>query len=265
MSTESLVLSSIDHSVLTIRLNRPTALNALTYRLRQELLELLLEAEKNAAVRAVLITGVGRAFSVGQDVKEMQEMYAKADPDLGSLVRDEYNPLIAALLDLSKPTIALVQGPAVGGGLSLALACDIRVITDSASFIPAFVKVGLAPDTGASYLLSRSLGWSRALGVALSGQAIGADDAVAWGLAHHRYATVEEAEVKASALAKQWAEGPTRAMAEIRRLLLDVQGVSWRDALVKEASTQDRLGRTADHQEAVAAFLERRAPEFRGQ
>lgn len=265
MSSESLVLTSIDHSVLTIRLNRPTALNALTHELRKELLRVLVAAEENSEVRAVLISGVGRAFSVGQDVKEMQDMYAKADPDLGSLVRDEYNPLIAALLDLSKPTIALVNGPAAGGGLSLALACDIRVITDSASFIPAFVKVGLAPDTGASYLLSRSLGWSRTLGIALSGQTIGADDAVAWGLAHHRYATVEEAEIKANALAKQWAEGPTRAMAEIRRLLLDVQGLSWRDALNKEATTQDLLGRTADHQEAVAAFVARRPPEFRGQ
>ncbi len=265
MVSESLVLSSIDHSVLTIRLNRPTALNALTQALRQELLQILLDADKNPAVRTVLLTGAGRAFSVGQDVKEMQEMYKKADPDLGSLVRDEYNPLIATLLDLSKPTIALVQGPAAGGGLSLALACDIRVITDSASFIPAFVKVGLAPDTGASYLLSRSLGWSRALGVALSGETIGADDAMAWGLAHHRYATFAEAEVKASALAKQWALGPTRAMAEIRRLLLEVQGLTWRDALAKEALAQDRLGRTRDHQEAVTAFLERRAPEFRGQ
>ncbi len=265
MSSESAVLSHIDHSVLTIQLNRPAALNALTHGLRQELLQLLVSAEKDPTVRAVLLTGSGRAFSVGQDVKEMKEMYATADPDLGGLVRDEYNPLIEALLDLSKPTIALVQGPAAGGGLSLALACDIRVITESASFIPAFVKVGLAPDTGASYLLSRTLGWSRALGVALSGQAIGPDDAMSWGLAHHRYASVEEAEVKARALAKQWAAGPTRAMAEIRRLLLEVQGLSWREALAKEASTQDLLGRTRDHQEAVTAFLERRAPEFRGQ
>lgn len=265
MSDEPLVLIEADHGVMTIRLNRPQALNALTHPMRDAFLSALGQADRDPQVRCVLLTGAGRAFSVGQDVREMQDMYAERGPHLGELVTDQYNPMVSALFEMPKPVIALVNGPAAGGGLSLALACDVRIITDQTTFIPAFVKVGLAPDTGASYLLPRMLGWSRALALSISGQSVGPDQAMDWGLAHYRFATLEEATTKALELAHEFAKGPTRAMAEIRQLLLQSQTLSWDQALSLEAKVQDALGRGDDHQEAVRAFVERRTPNFHGQ
>lgn len=264
MSQDTEIVTELDHGVMTIGLHRPGALNALTHTMRSQLLDTLIHAQQAAEIRCLVLTGAGRAFSVGQDVREMQEMYRDHAPDLGRLVRDEYNPIVNALLTMPKPVVGLIHGPAAGGGLSLALACDIRVITDQTSFIPAFVKVGLAPDTGASFLLTRALGWSRALAVSLLGQPITAQDAMNWGLAHFRFTTLEQAEIETRNIANNLAEGPTQAMGEIRQLMLQSQGLSWPDALRLEATVQDRLGHSHDHQEAVTAFLERRTPKFLG-
>ncbi len=265
MSQDTEIVTELDQGVMTIGLHRPGALNALTHTMRNQLLETLAQARNAKEIRCLILTGAGRAFSVGQDVREMQEMYRDHPPDLGRLVRDEYNPIVDALLNMPKPVVGLIHGPAAGGGLSLALACDIRVITDQTSFIPAFVKVGLAPDTGASFLLARALGWSRALALSLLGQSITAEDAMNWGLAHFRFATLEQAEIETRNIANNLAEGPTQAMLEIRQLMLQSQGLSWPDVLRLEATVQDRLGQTQDHQEAVAAFLERRTAKFLGQ
>jgi 2-(1,2-epoxy-1,2-dihydrophenyl)acetyl-CoA isomerase len=248
----------------SVTLNRPEALNALTETMRRELVQALEALNADDEVRAVMLTGAGRAFSVGQDLAEMSLAYQAGPPQLGRLVREQYVPMAEALHNLAKPTVALVHGPAAGGGLSLALACDLRILTAKATLIPAFIKVGLTPDTGATYHLVRQLGLARTLQWVWSGRALAAQEALEWGLAHW----VEEDEAKARARAEQvlaeLAQGPTRAYVEIRHLLDQASRASWSEALVWETEVQDRLGHSEDHREAVEAFLAKRPPRFRG-
>lgn len=258
------ILYQAEANTAKITFNRPDALNALTRRMRSEFIAALDEAERDEAVRAVLITGAGRAFSVGQDVAEMAEDYAQEGPQLGRLVQEEYVPMLRRLRSLPKPTVALVHGPAAGGGLALALAMDFRWITDKASFIPAFVKVGLAPDTGSAFFLTRMLGYARALEIALRGRAVQAEEAMALGLATGRSATVEAAQAEAFQLARELAAGPTEAYARIRWLFDQASGAALDDVLKIEIETQHILGGTLDHREAVDAFIHKRAPKFRG-
>ncbi|MCY0877659.1 MAG: enoyl-CoA hydratase-related protein [Firmicutes bacterium] len=251
--------------VVTIRLNRPEALNALTHTMRRELKEALEEADRNASIRVVVLRGAGRAFCVGQDLREMASYYQREGPRLGKLVEDEYIPLVLKLRQLSKPTVAVVEGPAVGGGMALALATDFRVISARAQLVPAFVNVGLAPDTGTTFLLSRAVGYARALSYSLKGQAIQAEEMVALGLAEGVAATADEVESILAALVNRLKAGPTVAYAAIRRLFDDAQALPLKDVLARERDVQEQLAGTQDHQEAVQAFLEKRTPEFRGQ
>lgn len=254
---------AVEEGVAEITLRRPAQLNALSRGLRAELRRALDAAAADDAVGAVILTGEGRAFSVGQDVAELAEAYRQGEPRLGALVRDEYAPLLDRLHRMPKPVVAAVHGPAAGGGMALALAADIRLATAGASFIPAFVKVGLVPDSGASHYLVKMLGLSRALEVALTGEAIGAVEAKQVGLVREVYEIPEAMMAAARELARGFARGPRQAHAAIKAILHAAAG-AFEAVVALETEAQERLGRTEDHREAVAAFLERRPPAFRG-
>lgn len=247
-----------------LTLNRPDSLNALTAPVRVGLLEGLKQAGRDPEVRVVIIRGEGRAFCVGQDLKEMQDYYHQHGPALGRLVEEEYIPLAQALRHLQKPTIAVLEGAAVGGGMALALATDFRVISSRAQLVPAFVNVALAPDTGTTFLLARAIGYHRALNLCLLGEAIRAQAMVEFGLARTVHETPESLQEELNSLADKLADGPTAAYAAIRQLFDGSQHLPLEDVLALERDVQDLLAHGADHQEALAAFLEKRTPEFRG-
>ena len=259
---ETIIYAADDHGV-TITLNRPAALNALTRQMRAELLDGLKRAAADGEARALTLAGAGKAFSVGQDLKEMEHDY-QSGMNLGQLVRDEYMPLVRTLRAMPKPTIALVQGTALGGGMALALACDFRVLSPDARFIAGFVHVGLAPDTGTSFLLPKMIGQARALEIFLTGSPITAEDAVRYGLSSEVHGDRERAEAAARSLAKLLAAGPTKAYAAIRQLVDQTAAVPLEDAMAKEMETQASLSLTQDHLAAVAAFLDKRKPDYTG-
>ncbi len=252
-------------ALLSISLNRPEALNALTARLRQELLQALRDADRNPELRVVVIRGHGRAFSVGQDLKEMTEYYEAHGTRLGKLVQDEYIPIVQALRNLSKPTVAVLEGAAVGGGMALALAADFRVISTRAQMVPGFVNVGLAPDTGTAFLLGRSIGYARALSVCLTGQPIKAAQLVEWGLAASAHDSAESLNEELAQLTDKLSHGPTKAYAVIRRLFDQSAHLPLEAVLGLERDAQEELAQTQDHQSSIAAFLAKQTPEFHGQ
>lgn len=258
------ILYEVEGSVATITLNRPKALNALTRTMRGELLDALNRTAENENVRVLVLTGAGKGFCVGQDVKEMSDDYAKEGPELGRLVESEYIPLVKALRSMPKPTIALVNGTAVGGGMAFPLACDFRILTEKSSLTPVFVNVGIAPDTGVTYLLSRAIGHTQAIELSMKGKTLTPDDLVKWGLAEKVNATLEEAQEEAKELTNRLANGPTQSYWRIRRLYDQAASSSLEETLALERDTQDTLAHTADHQEAVAAFMEKRKPNFTG-
>ncbi|MCL6597869.1 MAG: enoyl-CoA hydratase/isomerase family protein [Alicyclobacillus macrosporangiidus] len=259
------ILYQVDGAVATITLNRPEALNALTRTMRRELLDALERVAQDRQIRALLITGAGRAFCVGQDVRELADYYEQNGPELGRVVDEEYIPIVRRLRSLPKPCVVLVNGAAVGGGLALVLAADFRILHTKSNLSPVFVKVGLAPDTAVSFLLSRAIGHARATSLTLRGGTLTPEEAVACGLAAKVNSSMEEAWEEAHALLAELSAGPTRAYAEIRRLYDLAAAHSLEETLQFEREAQDRLAHTGDHQEAVAAFLEKRQPKFSGQ
>lgn len=254
------VLYEYDEAVATITLNRPAVLNALDDTLTRALLEAVERAAADAAVRAVIVTGVGRGFSSGADLASVKPDVAL---DLGRLLRERYHPLIVALRRMPKPVICAVNGAAAGAGMSIAIAGDIVLAARSAYFVQAFSKIGLVPDAGSTWMLPRLVGEGRARALALLGERIDAETAQRIGLVwevHDDDALLP----RAQALAKQLAQRPTRALALIKEVF---EGTMQRDLeaqLEREASLQTLAGRTEDFREGVAAFLERRAPQFRG-
>jgi 2-(1,2-epoxy-1,2-dihydrophenyl)acetyl-CoA isomerase len=210
-------------------------------------------------VRAVVVTGAGRGFCVGQDLTEFRE----APGDIGDRLRAGYHPTILGLRSLEKPVIAAVNGPAAGAGLSLACACDIRVAADTASFVPAFIGIGLVPDSGGTWFVERLLGPARAFEWLASNRKLTAAEAHAWGLVSE----VVEADalgVRVAELAREWAERPTVAVGMTKRLLEGVGGRTLDEQLEREAQLQSAATQTDDFREGVAAFLEKRAPRFGG-
>ncbi|HWC33781.1 MAG TPA: enoyl-CoA hydratase-related protein [Mycobacteriales bacterium] len=248
--------------VATITLDRPDALNALTVELKIDLLEAVRRAGADEAVRAVLLTGAGRAFCVGQDLKEHVEALDAGDTDL-STVTDHYNPLIEAIADLPKPVVAAVNGPAAGAGASLAFACDLRIAADNASFLMAFARVGLGPDSGASWTLPRLIGHGRAAAMLMLAEPVAAAQALEMGLVS---AVVPAADLLATAggLAERLAAGPTVAYAAIKQTLSYAASHSLHESLAYEAGAQARCGKTHDHRDAVAAFLAKQPATFTG-
>jgi 2-(1,2-epoxy-1,2-dihydrophenyl)acetyl-CoA isomerase len=247
-----------DGSVLTITLNRPDKLNAFDAAAHEAFRAALKEAA-DAEVRAVVLTGAGRGFCVGQDLGELQQ----GDRDIAGLLRARWNRHVLGLRGLEKPVLAAVNGATAGAGLSLACACDLRVAADSAAFVPAFVNVGLVPDTGGSWLVPRLLGYARAFEWMCSGRKIGAEEALAWGLVAEVIAA-DDALARTQERAAELAALPTKAIAMTKRLFERAAGSSLGDQLELEAQLQVAATRTEDFAEGVAAFLEKRDPRFTG-
>jgi len=258
----SVVRYELADGVAMITLDRPAALNALTVELKVELLEAVRRAGADEAARAVLLTGAGRAFCVGQDLKEHVDGLDAGDTEL-STVSEHYNPLIEAIAGIPKPVVAAVNGPAAGAGASLAFACDIRIAGDDASFLMAFAKVGLGPDSGASWTLPRLIGTGRATAMLMLAEPVAASQALELGLVSM---VVPAADLvgTASALAARLAAGPTAAYAAIKETVAYGASHPLGESLAKEAEAQSRCGPTEDHRNAVTAFLEKRPAVFTG-
>jgi len=256
------VLVSLEAGVLRLTLNRPDTLNAFTVAMTQALAAAFTRAEAEAAVRCVLITGAGRGFCAGQDLTE-RDMNAK-DIDLGGGLDTRYNPLVRRMRALEKPIVCAVNGVAAGAGANFALACDLVIAARSASFIQAFVKIGLVPDCGGSYFLPRLAGTQRAMALAMTGDRLTAEDAERWGVI---WKCVDDANLKSEAdkLALQLASGPTRSLGLIKKAIYASAGNTLSAQLDMERDLQREIGKGKDYREGVAAFLEKRKPQFSGQ
>ena len=249
-------------SVLT--LNRPDVLNAFNDELGHALVAAVEDAAADEDVRSIVITGAGRAFSSGEDLGALSETYEKGDvPGLGNTLVDRYNPLIRAVRAAPKPVVAAVNGVAAGAGASLALACDFRIASEKAKLVLAFVKVGLVPDSGGLWFLTRMVGAARAFNLAATGEAVNAEKALEWGL-FDQVVSVEEFEQTWRDYAAALASGPTRAYALIKELATFAADNALDAQLEEEVKAQSEAGRTQDHLEGVQAFLSKRAPKFEG-
>jgi len=268
----------LDGAVATITLNRPQARNALTAELKTALLGALRQAASSHQVRALLITGAGRAFCAGQDLREHAELLEAAGQDEAApaagaeppgapapldTVREHYNPLVLAIRSMPKPVIAAVNGVAAGAGAGLAFACDFRIAAQGASFLMAFARVGLAADTGVSWTLPRLAGAGRAAELLMLAEPIRAPRALELGLVNQVVADADLPSA-AGALAARLAAGPTAAYAGIKEQLNYAAAHGLAEALDKEAEVQTALGRTADHRAATLAFTRKEEPGFLG-
>jgi Enoyl-CoA hydratase/carnithine racemase len=260
VADETLLRGSAD-GVLTLTLNRPDALNAFTVEMKEALLAALKEAARDESVRVVILTGAGRAFSAGQDLKERQGPNVN---DLGSELRTRYNPIISAMRRLEKPIIGAINGVAAGAGISVAMACDIVIASDKASFTEAFVRVGLVPDTGSSWFLPRLVGYQRAAQMMFTGDPVDAATAERIGLVN-RVVAADALMEEATAIAARLAQAAPIALALAKRALNRALQSGLDEALEFEAQLQSIAGRSADHKEGVAAFVEKRPPKFTGE
>ena len=250
----------VEHAdgVATVTLNRPDSLNALNATMRRELLAALRALGRDDSVRAVILTGEGRGFCSGADLRG-----GRGELEFRRVVTTEYNPLVRALRDLPKPVIAAVNGVAAGAGVSLALACDLVYAAEEARFILAFVKIGLVPDSGSTRALVRALGRHRAAQLIFSGESLPADEARAGGLVNVVVPAAELDDTVRQAAARL-AAGPTRALGLAKRLINEAEDATLDQSLATEAALQELAGRTEDHAEGVAAFGDKREPRFVG-
>jgi 2-(1,2-epoxy-1,2-dihydrophenyl)acetyl-CoA isomerase len=252
------LLVHADPGVATITLNRPEALNALNAPMRRELLAAIKAAGRDADVRAIVITGAGRGFCAGADLRG-----ASDERQFRRVLADEYNPLIEAIRGLPKPVVASVNGVAAGAGVSLALAADLVIASADARFVPAFNRIALVPDSGLARTLVRALGRHRALEILLGERELKADQAHDAGLVA-AVVPADQLATETRALAGRLASGPTGAIGLTKRLVNAAEDASLAESLAAEAALQEVAGRSADHGEGVAAFAEKREPEFTG-
>ena len=250
----------VTDAIATVTLDRPEALNALTVPMKTELLAALRTIGRDRSIRAVVLTGAGRAFCAGQDLKE------RLEPDAAPLaveLRERYNPIIRAMRHLDQPIVGAINGVAAGAGASLAFACDIRLAAEQATFVLAFGRIGLVPDSGATWFLPRLVGPSKAAELALLGSTLSASDAERFGLVA-RVVSGDALAAEARATAARLAELAPRALAHTKRALDRSWSVGLDDALDDEAHRQGIAGATQDHAEGLAAFLEKRPARFTG-
>lgn len=254
----------VDGAVGVITLDRPEVLNAFDDELGRKLLEAVSGASVDPAVRCIVITGSGRAFSSGEDLGALAADYrAGRTPPLGDTLVRRYNPLIRAIRGAPKPVVAAINGVAAGAGASIALACDFRVASDKAKLVLAFIKVGLVPDSGAVWFLTHTVGAARAWQLAATGDAVSAEDALAMGLVT-KVADADGFEAAWRQYARELASGPTKAFALTKSLVAQAGTRSLDDQLDAEVDAQTQAGSTSDHMEGVHAFFDKRPPEFKG-
>lgn len=257
----STIRLEVADAIATLTLDRPDALNALTVEMKREVLAAFREIARDRGVRAVVLTGAGRAFCAGQDLKE------RLEPDATPLaveLRERYNPIIRAMRTLDRPIVGAINGVAAGAGASLAFACDIRIAAEGASFLLAFGRIGLVPDSGATWLLPRLVGPAKAAELALLGDSLSAADAERFGLVA-RVVAADDLATEARAVAARLAGLAPRALALTKGALARSWSIGLDEALEDEAYRQGIAGATADHREGLAAFVEKRPPRFTGE
>lgn len=256
------VLYAVADGVATITLNRPESMNSLIFETKVELREALERAAADTAVRALVLTGAGRAFCAGQDLREHHDNLT-AGRGLNSTVREHYNPVVLLIATMPKPVVAAVNGIAAGAGASLAFACDLIIAAEKASFLMAFTKVGLAPDSGASWTLPRLVGRAKAAEMLLLAEPVGAAQALELGLVN-RVVPGDDLAAEAGALALRLASGPTVAYGAVKAALDHAAGHDLADSLEREAELQDICAMTTDHLAATKAFRAKETPVFEG-
>jgi 2-(1,2-epoxy-1,2-dihydrophenyl)acetyl-CoA isomerase len=258
------ILFEIRDGVARLTLNRPEKLNSFNVQMHEEVQEALKQVEVNPNTRVLVLTGAGRGFCAGQDLADRAAVPASGPPDLGLSIGKYYSPLVRTLASLPLPVVAAVNGVAAGAGANLALACDLVIATKSASFIQSFAKLGLVPDTGGTYSLPRLIGTARALGLALLGDKLSAEQAANWGLI---WRCVEDTEFHPTveALIQHLAAAPTKGLAYAKRAIR-MSAQNGLDAQLDiERDFNRELGRSKDFQEGVSAFLEKRPAKFTGE
>lgn len=262
--SEPTVKLTIERNVAIIRLNRPQVYNAINDQMSRELIEVLKETGENQEVRAVVLTGEGKAFCSGQDLGDRTVVQKQEKPlSLGESVRTRYNPMVLAITGMKKPVVAAVNGVAAGAGCSLALACDFRFITPKTRFIEAFARIGLSLDSGSSYFLPRLVGLEKALEIAMTGREVNAEEALQIGLAS-RMVESDKLQEEAFAFARNLAKGPTIGLGLIKQTIYQAMECTLSEALENEAIAQETAGKTRDFREGVQAFIEKRKPDFEG-
>jgi len=260
----STVLVDVAQGIATVTLHRPEAMNSLDVATKEALLSTLREVADDPAVRCVVLTGTGRAFCVGQDLKEhVQILQSGATDSLFRTVDEHYNPIVTTLVGMQKPVIAAVNGVAAGAGASLAIACDLRVVADTAGFNLAFANIALSCDTGSSFTLQRLVGRARAIELLYFPRTVAADEALTLGLATRVVPAGELAEVVTD-LATRLAAGPTVALGAMRQSLTFAADHTFTEAVAFESTQMTRTGQTSDHATAVEAFLKKEKPVFEG-
>ena len=263
-STSAPVLLDLTDGVATITLNRPDAMNSLDVATKVLLLETIRRVAEDPAARCVVLTGTGRAFCTGQDLKEhVQILRSGSSDELFRTVDEHYNPIVTALAGMAKPVIAAVNGVAAGAGASLAFACDLRILADTAGFNLAFANVALSCDTGASYHLQRLVGRARAIELLYFPRTVKAEESLELGLAT-RVVPADDLAGEVRAVAERLAAGPTVALGAMRQSVAFAAGHSFDEALAFESRMMQQTGATADHGAAVAAFLAKEKPTFEG-
>ena len=264
-AAEPAVLFAQEGTVAILTLNRPASLNSFTRQMHRDLWAALDQIEADKSIRALVLTGAGRGFCAGADLSEFDfrpgdDLMFRADP--GPVIDQAFNPTTRRLINVRVPTVCAVNGVAAGAGASVAMACDIAIAAPGASFIQAFSKIGLVPDSGATWLLPQRVGLARAMALAMTGDKLGALEAKAMGMI---WDVADDALAAAKALAGRLAAMPTRALVATRHLLRAAGQRSFEQQLDAERDLQAALGRTHDYVEGVTAFLQKRAPQFRGQ
>jgi 2-(1,2-epoxy-1,2-dihydrophenyl)acetyl-CoA isomerase len=259
----SSILTGVDGGVLAITLNRPDKLNAFNPEMHKRLRQAIEQARDDAGIRAVLLTGAGRGFCAGQDLSERNVAADAAPIDLSVSLGSNYNPLVRRLRELPKPVVCAVNGVAAGAGANIALSCDIVLAARSASFVQSFSRLGLVPDSGGTYFLPRLVGTARAMGLALLGERLSAEDAERWGLI---WKVVDDERLleEATVLARTLASGPTKGYGLVKKAIYASAGNSLDSQLDLERDLQREAGFSEDYRESVAAFMQKRKPDYKG-